>query len=78
MEDNNKLLHTELCGFKDIVDERLKSVSEVLHRIEQQTTAINGRVRRLEVWRGATAGAISIITLIVVPILLMAVSRFFE
>ena len=76
MEENNKLLHTELCGFKDIVDERLKSVSEVLHRIEIQTIATNGRVRKLEAWRSFITGGLAILSLLVIPMIIMVFSSF--
>ena len=42
MEDKEKLIHLELCGLKDVIDERLRTVAESLNRIETQTTKTNG------------------------------------
>lgn len=67
MEEQSKL-HIELCGLKDIIDERFGAIGESLNRIETQTTKTNGRVRSLEVWKGVITGALSIITILILPI----------
>ncbi len=75
---DNKELHTELCGLKDLMDERLRSVAETLMRIETQTTKTNGRVRSLEVWKGFMIGGMSILSILVIPIVLIAIQQFFK
>lgn len=76
MEEQNKILHAELCGLKDVMDERLRSVSESLNRIELQTTKTNGRVRSLEVWKGFMMGGMAILSALVIPMVIMVFGQF--
>lgn len=46
-----------------------KDIREGQDRIETQTTKTNGRVRAIEKWRAFITGAVSVITLILVPLL---------
>ena len=84
MEDKSDILHTELCGLKDIVDERLKNVFDICNRIEKQTTKTNGRVtdlenrrvKNLEVWKGFITGGLALMTLLVVPMVIIVFAKF--
>ena len=43
---------------------------DVLLRIDKKLDLMNGRVRSLEVWRGRLQGAVTLLSLIVIPIAL--------
>lgn len=51
------------------LDEKFDGLHEKLDLILAQTTKTNGRVNRLEVWRGFVTGGLAIISIIVLPIL---------
>jgi len=50
------------------IDNFMKEIHEKLDLILQQTTKTNGRVGRLEVWRGYITGGLAIISAIILPI----------
>lgn len=43
----------------------LGTIHEILTRVETQVMKTNGRVRSLEIWRGAITGGLTIISLFV-------------
>lgn len=51
------------------IREFFKDIQSSLDRIETQTVKTNGRVSKLENWRAYSAGALAVITLVIVPIL---------
>ena len=48
----------------------LETIHEILIRVEAQVLRTNGRVGRLEVWRGIVIGGLIVISVIVVPLCL--------
>lgn len=56
------------------IDEKYADISNSLSRIEVQTTTTNGRVTALEQWKYMGIGATSILSFLVVPILIWALS----
>lgn len=57
------------------IEETLKSIHETLQRIETQVTRTNGRVGKLEIWRGLLTGGILVLAATVVPIFLDIVKK---
>jgi len=55
-----------------------KTVLDSLTRIETQTIKTNGRVNKLENWRSYMAGAIAIITILLLPILFLIISAYLQ
>ncbi len=51
------------------IDHFMKDIKETLERIEIQTTTTNGRVSALEKWRWMQAGALAIVTSLLLPII---------
>lgn len=51
------------------IREMIGDVTKTLTRIELQTTLTNGKVAELQKWRYIMMGAISVITVIVIPLL---------
>lgn len=56
------------------IEEKWIDIANSLSRIEVQTTTTNGRVRKLEQWKFAGMGAVSVLSFLVVPILIWALS----
>ena len=46
-------------------------------RIEAQTQKTNGRVSRLEVWRGFITGGLAVIVALLLPIVFIMISGYF-
>jgi len=53
-------------------------MQEQLDRIENQVTQTNNRVRKLEIWKARLAGAISILTVLVLPLLFTFIKPLIE
>lgn len=75
-----KNLETEILGLRELVETKIKNLDDRIveyklenkedhQKIIEQTTKTNGRVQGLEKWRSYMLGAISILTLMVVPLL---------
>lgn len=58
------------------LDEKFIDIKEQLNRIEAQTTATNGKVRNLQMWRAYTLGFCAAVSLLLLPVLLMLVNKF--
>ena len=60
-------------GVVSLINEKFADIAEALERIERQTTKTNGTVADLCAWKSTSRGAISILSLVVVPVLLYLV-----
>ena len=69
---SNREIDQMFCSVKDHIDSRHLAIMETLTRIEAQTIRTNGRVRRLEIWRGVIIGGIAIIVTVVIPLTVYA------
>jgi len=56
-------------------DTQYNSIKEDLLEIKTHIREINGRVRRLEVWRGITIGMGVVLSIIIIPVLLLLVEK---
>lgn len=56
------------------IDEKFKDIMDGLGRIERQTTKTNGRVDKLEGWRDRILGFCTCITVLLLPIVFMAIN----
>lgn len=65
----NRELDAKFKRVEEVITETGRDLNVTLNRIEVQTTTTNGRVNRLENWRSFQAGALAVITLIVIPLL---------
>jgi hypothetical protein len=57
-------------GVMDLIEEKFIDISEALIRIEKQTTKTNGTVADLQEWKSISKGALTIVSVVVVPVLL--------
>ena len=62
-------MNQELYSKREL-DLIFKELKDMLERIEKQTMATNGRVKNLEMWKAYIAGAIAVLSVIVVPMLM--------
>ena len=53
----------------------IKHIKETVIRIEKQVLKTNGRVSALEMWRSYLLGACAVMTLLLVPIIIYAVTK---
>lgn len=55
------------------LDEKFDGLHEKLDLILAQTTKTNGRVNRLEIWRGFISGGLAIVTIVILPIIFLLI-----
>lgn len=55
------------------LDEKFDGLHEKLDLILAQTTKTNGRVNRLEVWRGFITGGLAIIAIVILPMIFLLI-----
>jgi len=48
----------------------LETIHEILIRVESQVNKTNGRVSKLEIWRGFITGGLAILAILVIPLIL--------
>ncbi len=53
-----------------------KNIDEKLDTIHEQTLKTNGRVTKLESWRGFITGGLAILAVLVIPVLLLVISQY--
>ena len=63
---------------KNEIDLMHQPMHEKLDKILEQTTRHNGRMKKLEVWRGYITGAITVLILIVLPTTAWALNQIIE
>jgi len=51
------------------LDEKFIDIKDALGRIERQTTATNGKVASLILWRAYVVGALAVLTTFVLPLI---------
>jgi len=62
-----KIMFADIKGKLDGISNFHVDIKDDLKDIKEQTTKHNGRMKKLEVWRGYITGAISVLILIVLP-----------
>ena len=77
MEDK-KIIEAELCGLKELLEEKFDRNDKDHQEIIMQTTRTNGSVRSLQIWRGYITGAVAVLMTIVVPIFFLLAKNYLE
>ena len=60
------------------IDTFMQEIRDQLNRIEAQTTKTNGRVSKLENWRGFITGGLAILSAIMLPIVFILISSYIK
>lgn len=58
------------------LDRMFKDITDMLDRIEKQTTQTNGSVANLKLWRAYTTGAVAVLTTLLLPCILLILSHY--
>lgn len=65
-----RLSNDSIIAYFDRIDEKFADVMNKLGEIHEQTSKTNGRVTSLESWKNTSQGAITILSVFVVPVML--------
>jgi len=66
--DNTDVLVERIEGLKNLINQRFEENHAANFRIEEQVKKTNGRVSSLEGWRNKMAGALLVISGVIVPL----------
>jgi uncharacterized membrane protein len=61
---------TEICGLRELFNEKFNQNSKDHELILEQTTKTNGSVRVLQQWRSFMLGGMTIISMFLIPIII--------
>ena len=73
---SNRELDQLFNSLKGSLLEKIDEICVTTTRIEAQTIKTNGRVSKLENWRWAIIGGFAVITSIIIPIVLILLSKY--
>jgi hypothetical protein len=60
------------------IDVFMQEIKDALIRIEAQTTRTNGRVNKLENWRGFITGGLAILSAIMLPVVFIVIGNYLK
>jgi len=63
-------IETEICGLRDLFNEKFDRNEEDHNKILEQTTKTNGSVRALQQWRSFIIGGMTVISMFLIPIVI--------
>jgi hypothetical protein len=66
----------EICGIRELINEKFDRNKEDHEKIIEQTTKTNGSVRDLQRWRSYILGALSVISIIIIPVAFMVLESW--
>ncbi len=69
MSDTLEVLVERIEGLKHLINEKFDENTKANIRIETQVLKTNGRVNSLEIWKQRQAGALIILSALVVPLI---------
>ena len=68
-------LEVELCGLRDLIEEKFNRNKEDHDKIIEQTTKTNGSVRDLQKWKSFINGAVAVLTGIILPLFIYIMQK---